>query len=47
MEEIKFVIDQWLKCEITGDNAMGQVVEIFKKNRGNQDEIINACTKEK
>lgn len=47
MEEIKFVIDQWLKCEITGDNAMGQVVEIFEKNRGDKDEIINARTKEK
>lgn len=45
MDEIGVIIDKWLRCEITGDNAMGQVVAILK-DRGNKDEIINARIEE-
>lgn len=43
IDKIKEIIAKWLRCEITGDNAMGQVAEIFKNSKDNAD----AYTEEK
>lgn len=45
MEKFKLIIDKWFSCEITGDNAIGQVATALK-DRGNKDEIINAHIEE-
>lgn len=46
MEQLEQVINGWLQCEITGDKAMSEVVQILNKEGKYKDEIHNACTKE-
>lgn len=46
-ERIEIIIKKWLKCELIGDEAMTQIDKIFHRNEGNENEINDACTKEK
>ena len=45
--KINEIISIWLKCEITGDGAMSQIIKILEEDERRKNEIINACTKEK
>lgn len=46
-EKLEIIITRWFKCEITGDEAMSQIVKTLAEEGRSKDEIINACTKEK
>ncbi|EKQ50282.1 MULTISPECIES: hypothetical protein [unclassified Clostridium] len=46
-EKLEIIITRWFKCEITGDEAMSQIVKSLAEEERSKDEIINACTKEK
>lgn len=44
--KIEIINERWLKCEITGDEAMSQIVKILDEEGSIKDEVVNACSKE-
>lgn len=42
-EKIGVIIDRWLKCEATGDEAMSQISKLHGEGR-KENEAANACT---
>ena len=46
IEQIERIINGLLQCEMTGDKAMTEVVEILNKEGKCKDETYDACTKE-
>jgi len=45
-EKFENIISLWLRCEITGDGAMSEIVKILNEEEKDKDEVVNGCTKE-